>query len=119
MKALEEKGIGRPSTYAPTMSTIQDRGYVDKDGRALKPTDLGEVVNDLLVEHFPDFVDIGFTATMEDELDDVASGDREWQPVVREMYEPLEKPRWKRPQSRRRSRSKRRTSSAPSAARRW
>ena len=91
VKALEEKGIGRPSTYAPTMSTIQDRGYVEKDGRALKPTDLGEVVNDLLVEHFPDFVDLGFTANMETELDDVASGDREWQPVVREMYEPLEK----------------------------
>jgi DNA topoisomerase-1 len=90
VKALEEKGIGRPSTYAPTMSTIQDRGYVDKDGRALKPTDLGEVVNDLLVEHFPNFVDMGFTAGMEDELDDVANGDREWQPVVREMYEPLE-----------------------------
>jgi DNA topoisomerase-1 len=90
VKALEEKGIGRPSTYAPTMSTIQDRGYVSKDGRYLKPTDLGEVVNDLLVEHFPDFVDAGFTATMEEELDDVASGDREWQPVVREVYEPLE-----------------------------
>jgi DNA topoisomerase-1 len=90
VKALEEKGIGRPSTYAPTMSTIQDRGYVDKEGRALKPTDLGEVVNDLLVEHFPNFVDLGFTAGMEEELDEVASGDREWQPVVREMYEPLE-----------------------------
>lgn len=90
VKALEEKGIGRPSTYAPTMSTVQDRGYVEKDGRALKPTDLGEVVNDLLVEHFPNFVDVGFTANMEDELDEVASGDREWQPVVREMYAPLE-----------------------------
>jgi len=90
VRALEEKGIGRPSTYAPTMSTIQDRGYVEKDGRALKPTDLGEVVNDLLVEHFPDFIDLGFTAEMEDELDDVANGDREWQPVVREVYDPLE-----------------------------
>ena len=90
VKALEEKGIGRPSTYAPTMSTVQDRGYVEKEGRALKPTDLGEVVNDLLVEHFPNFVDVGFTANMEDELDEVASGDREWQPVVREMYDPLE-----------------------------
>jgi DNA topoisomerase-1 len=90
VKALEEKGIGRPSTYAPTMSTIQDRGYVEKDSRALKPTDLGEVVNDLLVEHFPNFVDLSFTAEMEDELDEVASGDREWRPVVREMYDPLE-----------------------------
>jgi DNA topoisomerase-1 len=90
VKALEEKGIGRPSTYAPTMSTIQDRGYVGKEGRNLKPTDLGVVVNDLLVEHFPDFVDAGFTAGMEEELDEVASGEREWQPVVREMYDPLE-----------------------------
>jgi DNA topoisomerase I len=90
IKALEEKGIGRPSTYAPTMSTIQDRGYVEKDGRYLKPSDLGFVVNDLLVEHFPDFVDVGFTAEMEDELDDVAEGDRTWQPVVEQFYRPLE-----------------------------
>ena len=91
IKALEEKGIGRPSTYAPTMSTIQDRGYVEKDGRNLKPSDLGLVVNDLLVEHFQDFVDIGFTAQMEDELDDVAEGDRPWQPVVEQFYNPLER----------------------------
>ena len=91
VKALEEKGIGRPSTYAPTMTTIQDRGYVDKDGRWLKPTDLGFVVNDLLVDHFPDFVDAGFTAQMEDELDDVADGSRKWQPVVEQFYSPLEK----------------------------
>ena len=91
IKALEEKGIGRPSTYAPTMSTIQDRGYVEKDGRNLRPSDLGFVVNDLLVEHFQDFVDIGFTAGMEDELDDIASGERRWQPVVQEFYNPLEK----------------------------
>ena len=91
IKALEEKGIGRPSTYAPTMSTIQDRGYVEKEGRLLKPSELGLVVNDLLVEHFPDFVDAGFTAQMEDELDDVAGGDRKWQPVVEQFYSPLEK----------------------------
>ncbi len=90
IKALEEKGIGRPSTYAPTMSTIQDRGYVEKEGRWLKPSDLGIVVNDLLVEHFPDFVDVGFTAGMEDELDEIASGERPWQPVVGEFYNPLE-----------------------------
>jgi DNA topoisomerase-1 len=90
IKALEEKGIGRPSTYAPTMSTIQDRGYIEKDGRNLKPSDLGFVVNDLLVEHFPDFVDVGFTAGMEDELDDIAEGDRRWQPVVEQYYRPLE-----------------------------
>jgi DNA topoisomerase I len=90
IKALEEKGIGRPSTYAPTMSTVQDRGYIEKDGRYLKPSDLGVVVNDLLVEHFPDFVDVGFTAGMEDELDDIAEGDRRWQPVVEQYYRPLE-----------------------------
>ena len=90
IKALEEKGIGRPSTYAPTMSTIQDRGYIEKDGRYLKPSELGFVVNDLLVEHFPDFVDVGFTAGMEDELDDIADGDRRWQPVVEQYYRPLE-----------------------------
>ncbi len=91
IKALEEKGIGRPSTYAPTMSTVQDRGYVEKEGRYLKPSDLGSVVNDLLVEHFPDFVDVGFTAGMENELDDIASGERPWQPVVQEFYNPLER----------------------------
>ncbi len=91
VKALEEKGIGRPSTYAPTMSTVQDRGYVDKEGRQLKPSDLGFVVNDLLVEHFPDFVDAGFTAGMEDELDEVAAGERDWVPVVEQFYHPLEK----------------------------
>ena len=90
IKALEEKGIGRPSTYAPTMSTVQDRGYVEKEGRNLKPSDLGFVVNDLLVEHFPDFVDVGFTAGMEDELDDIAGGERRWQPVVEQYYRPLE-----------------------------
>jgi DNA topoisomerase-1 len=90
VKALEEKGIGRPSTYAPTMSTIQDRGYVEREGRQLKPADLGFVVNDLLVEHFPTFVDVGFTAGMEDELDEVASGERQWQPVVGEFYNPLQ-----------------------------
>ena len=72
------------------MSTIQDRGYVEKEGRQLKPSDLGFVVNDLLVEHFPDFVDVGFTAEMEDELDDIADGDRKWQPVVEQFYKPLE-----------------------------
>ena len=90
VKALEEKGIGRPSTYAPTVATIQDRGYVEKDGRSLRPTDLGFVVNDLLVEHFPDFVDEGFTAEMETELDEIANGERPWQPVVEQFYRPLE-----------------------------
>jgi DNA topoisomerase-1 len=89
VKALEENGIGRPSTYAPIMSTIQDRGYVRKDGRALKPTDLGFVVGDMMTEWFSDIVDVRFTARMEDELDEVASGERLWPPVVEEFYEPL------------------------------
>ena len=90
VKALEENGIGRPSTYAPILSTIQDRGYVAKDGRALVPQQLGFVVNDLLVEHFPDTFNVGFTAEMEEELDEVADGDRPWAPVVRQFYDPLE-----------------------------
>ena len=72
VKGLEENGIGRPSTYAPIMSTIQDRGYVEREGRQLKPTELGFVVNDFLIEQFPDFVDLAFTAGMEDELDEIA-----------------------------------------------
>ncbi|MCH7999371.1 MAG: type I DNA topoisomerase [Chloroflexi bacterium] len=91
IKALEEKGIGRPSTYAPTVATIQDRGYVEKEKRQLRPTDLGTLVNDLLVEHFPDFVDEGFTVEMENELDGIASGERDWQPVVEQFYRPLER----------------------------
>lgn len=89
VKALEENGIGRPSTYAAIMSTIQDRGYVKKDGRALKPEEIGLIVSDMLTERFPGIVDAGFTARMEDELDDVASGERTWPPVVKEFYEPL------------------------------
>ncbi len=91
VKALEEKGIGRPSTYAPTVATILERGYVEKSGRFLLPTELGYVVNDMLVEHFPDFVDAGFTAEMEEELDEIARGERPWQPVVQEFYQPLER----------------------------
>ncbi len=90
VKTLEEKGIGRPSTYAPTMSTIQDRGYIEREKRVLRPTDLGKTVNDLLVEYFETFLDVDFTAEMENELDEVASGEREWVPVVRDIYEPLE-----------------------------
>ena len=70
-------------------STIQDRGYVKNDGRALKPEELGLVVSDMLSEHFAAVVDAGFTARMEDELDEVASGERQWPPVVREFYDPL------------------------------
>lgn len=92
IKALEELGIGRPSTYAPTMSTIQERNYVEKDeAKRLKPTEIGMTVNDLLVEHFPEIVDLQFTAKMEEELDEIAEGKREWQPVIREFYEPFSK----------------------------
>lgn len=91
VKALEENGIGRPSTYAPTLSTLQRRGYVDREKRRLIPTEIGMTVNDLVVEHFPNVVDLGFTAMMEEELDEVAAGDRGWVEVVREFYEPFEK----------------------------
>lgn len=92
VKALEKYGIGRPSTYAPTIATIQDRGYVEKDEqRRLRPTETGKIVNRILVEHFPEIVDIGFTAKMEEELDEIAEGKIEWQPVIREFYEPFSK----------------------------
>jgi DNA topoisomerase-1 len=90
VKVLEEQGIGRPSTYAPILSTIQDRGYVLKEEKKFMPTELGIAVNDLLVEHFPDIVDVGFTSTMEEELDEVASGERRWGPVISEFYGPFE-----------------------------
>lgn len=87
VQTLEEFGIGRPSTYAPILSTIQDRGYVERDGKRLNPTETGILVNDLLVEHFADVVDTGFTAQMEADLDKVASGDRQWQSVIGEFYD--------------------------------
>jgi DNA topoisomerase I len=89
IKALEEHGIGRPSTYAATISTIMDRGYVKVKERRLYPESVGEVVTDLLVCHFGEFVDLEFTARMEEELDDVASGKRAWVPVVRDFYGPF------------------------------
>ena len=92
VKALEENGIGRPSTYAPIISTIQSRGYVERyERRYLKPRETGLLVNDMLVEHFPEVVDIQFTARMEEELDEIAEGSKEWQPVIREFYEPFAK----------------------------
>ncbi len=90
VRTLEEYGIGRPSTYAPIISTIQNRGYVERTNRHLSPTEIGFIVNDLLVRHFPDVVDVGFTARMEDDLDLIASGGREWVPVLREFYGPFE-----------------------------
>jgi DNA topoisomerase I len=89
IKALEEHGIGRPSTYAATISTITDRGYVKVTDRRLYPEPVGEVVTDLLVGHFGEFVDLEFTARMEDELDEVASGKRAWVPFVRDFYTPF------------------------------
>ena len=86
IRAMEEKGIGRPSTYAPTISTITSHEYVVKDGKYLKPTNLGEVVTELMIERFPDIVDLKFTNHMEEELDDVESGKRYWKELIREFY---------------------------------
>lgn len=89
VRVLEEKGIGRPSTYAPTISTIQSRQYVIKEEGKLKPTELGVVVNGFLVKHFPKVVDYSFTARMEDDLDEIANGKKEWVPVIKEFYQPF------------------------------
>ena len=86
IRAMEEKGIGRPSTYAPTISTITSHEYVVKDGKYLKPTNLGEVVTELMMERFPDIVDLKFTNHMEEELDDVESGKRYWKELMRGFY---------------------------------
>ncbi|MDP2676091.1 MAG: type I DNA topoisomerase [bacterium] len=92
IKALEKFGIGRPSTYAPTMSTIQDRGYVLRnDQKQFEPTEIGSKVNALLVEHFPQIVDIEFTADMEQKLDEVAEGGKEWRGLIKDFYEPFAK----------------------------
>jgi len=91
IKMLEQWGIGRPSTYAPILSTIQDRDYVEKSGGKFQPTKLGVVVNDLLTQHFPEIVNIEFTAQMEEELDQVASENKDWVSVVRDFYTPFEK----------------------------
>jgi len=90
VKALEENGIGRPSTYAPILETIQKRGYVIKRVRYLYPADIGILVNNLLVEHFPKIVDIGFTAKMENDLDDIAEGKKKWVPIIEKFYRPFE-----------------------------
>ena len=91
IKALEERGIGRPSTYAPIISTIQARQYVEKTEGKFAPTSLGEVVNDFLLEYFPDVFDYHFTAKMENELDEIANGKRKWVTVVKNFYQPFEK----------------------------
>ncbi len=89
VKALEEYGIGRPSTYASIISTIQNRGYVDREKRRLIPTETGKIVNDLLVEYFPDILSVDFTARMEDDLDNISDGNP-WVPILREFYQQFE-----------------------------
>ena len=86
VQVLEEYGIGRPSTYAPILSTIQQRGYVLREAKRLSPTETGILVNDLVVEHFPDIVDLHFTANMESELDQVADGKDDWKKVIKDFY---------------------------------
>ena len=90
IRAMEERGIGRPSTYAPIIGTIQNRGYVDKDGDRLKPLKLGSAVTDLLMGFFPQVVDLDFTSEMEGELDEVARGERQWVPLLRDFYGPFD-----------------------------
>ncbi len=90
IQVLEEYGIGRPSTYAPIISTIQSRGYVDRDNKRLIPTETGFIVNDLLIEFFPNVLSVNFTAKLEKDLDEVASGEKEWQQAVADFYEGFE-----------------------------
>ena len=89
VKALEEKGIGRPSTYSPTITTILERRYVEKEQKQLVPTELGKIVNKLLVENFPDVINVEFTAKIEEQFDEIAEGKEEWKKVIREFYEPF------------------------------
>jgi len=90
IKALEEKGIGRPSTYAPILTLIQERGYVERRNGKLGPTELGTIVSNLLSEHFADIVNVGFTAQMEEKLDQIAAGELEWVPMLHEFYSPFQ-----------------------------
>ncbi len=89
VRALEERGIGRPSTYAPTVAVIQNRDYVSREGRYLVPTDTGMLVNDLLVQYFPEVLDVNFTANLETQLDQIAAGKQEWVPFLSEFYGPF------------------------------
>jgi DNA topoisomerase I len=91
IKKLEELGIGRPSTYAPILSTIQERFYVERVDRKFTPTALGMTVTDFIFEYFPNIIDYKFTADMEESLDEIARGERQWQPILKEFYEPFEK----------------------------
>jgi DNA topoisomerase-1 len=89
VRELEENGIGRPSTYAPILSTLLQRGYVEREDRRLYPTETGFIVTDLLIEHFPNIVDVSFTAHMEADLDRIAAGDEPWVEIIREFYGPF------------------------------
>jgi DNA topoisomerase I len=89
VRTLEENGIGRPSTYAPILNTLQQRGYVIRESKRLFPTDTGEIVNDLIVQYFPEIVDVGFTARMEEDLDRIAEGNQPWVDTIRQFYEPF------------------------------
>jgi len=91
IRALEQRGIGRPSTYAPIISTIQARQYVERKERIFSPTNLGVTVSNFLVRYFPEVFDYDFTAQLEDQLDEVARGERRWQPVIKEFYQPFTK----------------------------
>ena len=91
IREMEEKGIGRPSTYAPTIATLIEREYVEREQRRLAPTELGCTVTDLLTERFAEIMDFEFTAKMEEDLDDVAQGEQDWVPMLREFYEPFHK----------------------------
>ena len=90
VKALEEKGIGRPSTYSPTITTILERRYIEKEQRQLVPTELGKIVNKLLTENFADIVNVEFTAKIENEFDEIAEGKEKWKKIIREFYGPFE-----------------------------
>ncbi len=91
VKALEEKGIGRPSTYSPTITTILERRYIQKEQKQLVPTDLGKIVNGLLVENFTDVINVEFTAKIEEEFDQIAEGKEEWKQIIRNFYGPFQK----------------------------
>lgn len=91
VKALEEKGIGRPSTYSPTITTILERRYIEKNQKQLVPTELGKIVNKLLTENFADVVNVEFTAKIENEFDEIAEGHEQWKKMIREFYGPFEK----------------------------
>ena len=91
VKALEEKGIGRPSTYSPTITTILERRYIEKVQKQLVPTDLGKIVNNLLIENFKDVINVEFTAKMENEFDQIAEGSKPWKDTIKNFYEPFEK----------------------------